>query len=384
MMLRTRKLTICLLIIAFISFGTSVYAGGENDKTLSPYFFIDGGDSSVDNFPLKSTNVVVNISGVIADVTVIQRYTNNGTRPINARYIFPASTRAAVHGMEMKIGEKVIVAKIKERQTARKEFNQAKKEGKSASLLKQQRPNVFSMNVANIIPGDTIDIELHYTELLIPNDGTYEFVYPTVVGPRYSSQPEAEAPEMDQWVNNPYLKEDIELRTKFQIGVYISTGLTLQEVVCPSHETDIIWSTQSIAQILLSESEKFGGNRDFILKYRLAGQKIEAGLMLYAGEDENFFLLMTQPPERVAVEDIPPSGIHLCSGCLRVHARVSAEHRQKTTSEPHRRPATDRQIQRHSLCRCISTACARIPSGHPKKHPQGLPGDRSTAGRRGH
>ncbi len=375
MMLRTRKLTICLLIIAFISFGTSVYAGGENDKTLSPYFFIDGGDSSVDNFPLKSTNVVVNISGVIADVTVIQRYTNNGTRPINARYIFPASTRAAVHGMEMKIGEKVIVAKIKERQTARKEFNQAKKEGKSASLLKQQRPNVFSMNVANIIPGDTIDIELHYTELLIPNDGTYEFVYPTVVGPRYSSQPEAEAPEMDQWVNNPYLKEDIELRTKFQIGVYISTGLTLQEVVCPSHETDIIWSTQSIAQILLNESEKFGGNRDFILKYRLAGQKIEAGLMLYAGEDENFFLLMTQPPERVAVEDIPPSGIHLCSGCLRVHARVSAEHRQKTASEPHRRPATDRQIQRHSLCRCISTACARIPSGHPEKHPQSHPGD---------
>jgi len=307
MMLRTRKLTICLLlIIAFISFGTSVYAGGENDKTLSPYFFIDGGDPSVDNFPLKSTNVVVNISGVIADVTVIQRYTNNGTRPINARYIFPASTRAAVHGMVMKIGEKVIVAKIKERQTARKEFNQAKKQGKSASLLKQQRPNVFSMNVANIMPEDTIDIELHYTELLIPTDGTYEFVYPTVVGPRYSSQLETEAPEMDQWVNNPYLKEDMELGTKFQIGVYISTGLTLQEVVCPSHETDIIWPTQSIAQILLNESEKFGGNRDFILKYRLAGQKIEAGLMLYAGEDENFFLLMVQPPERVAVEEIPP------------------------------------------------------------------------------
>ncbi|MFQ5485484.1 MAG: VIT domain-containing protein, partial [Desulfobacterales bacterium] len=293
-----------MLIITLIAVETSAYAGGENDKTLSPYFFIEDGDPSVDHFPLKSTDVVVNISGVIADVTVIQRYTNDGARPINAAYIFPASTRAAVHGMKMKIGEKVIAAKIKERQAAIKEFNQAKSRGKSASLLKQQRPNLFSMHVSNIMPEDTIDIELHYTELLTPDDGAYEFVYPTVAGPRYSSLPEKESTETDRWINNPYLKEGAELKTAFHIGVYISTGLALQDVVCPSHETDITWSSRSIAQILLKESEKSGGNRDFILKYRLAGQKIETGLMLYQGEDENFFLLMAQPPERVVVTDI--------------------------------------------------------------------------------
>lgn len=295
-----------MVSIPFFSFGVSVYAESVNNKTLSPYFFIEGGDPSVDHFPLKRTDVVVNINGVIANVTVIQRYTNEGTRPVNARYVFPASTRAAVHGMKMKIGENVIVAKIRERQTAQKEFNQAKKQGKSASLLKQQRPNVFSMHVANIMPKDTIDIELHYTELILPSDGTYEFVYPTVVGPRYSNQAVTNAPETDMWIKNPYLKQGSELQTAFHIGVYISTGLDLQDVVCPSHETDTIWSTQSIAQILLKESEKSGGNRDFILKYRLAGQKIESGIMLYSGENENFFLLMVQPPERVETVDIPP------------------------------------------------------------------------------
>ena len=111
-------------------------------------------------------------------MVITQKYTNDGTRPINARYIFPASTRAAVHGMTLKIGEQIIRAKVKERNMAQKEFNTAKKQGKSASLLKQQRPNVFSMNVANIMPEDTVEIELRYTELLVPTDGTYEFIYP--------------------------------------------------------------------------------------------------------------------------------------------------------------------------------------------------------------
>jgi Ca-activated chloride channel family protein len=162
------------------------------------------------------------------------------------------------------------------------------------------------MNVANIMPEDIIEIELHYTELLVPTDGTYEFIYPTVVGPRYSSQSEADSPETDNWVKNPYLKEGSEDRTEFNIALSISTGIALQELVCPSHETEILWESKSLARILMAKSEKSGGNRDFILNYRLAGKTIESGLMLYSGEDENFFLLMVQPPEGVKPADIPP------------------------------------------------------------------------------
>ena len=283
-----------------------VYGEKRDDKTLSPYFFIAGGDESVDQFPLKETNVVVNVNGVIADIYVTQTYANEGTRPINGRYVFPASTRASVHGMKMVIGERMVIAKIKERQAAKQEFEKAKEEGKSASLLEQQRPNVFTMNVANIMPKDVVKIELHYTELIVPTEGTYEFVYPTVVGPRYSNQPEASAPETDKWVKSPYLKEGNVPPTKFNIGVTLSTGIPMQELVCTSHKVDVSWEGKSVAKVSLAKSREFGANRDFILNYRLAGKEIQCGLMLYEGEGENFFLLMVQPPERIKQADIPP------------------------------------------------------------------------------
>ena len=304
------KVRICFLCVLLI-WGVFIpaldgFAESEDDTTLSPYFFIEDGDPAVDQFPLKDTDVVVNINGVIADVVITQTYANNGTRAVNARYIFPASTRASVHGMKMTVGDEVIHAEINKRRAAQKKFDRAKQQGQSASLLKQQRPNVFSMNIANIMPGDSIQIELHYTELLVPTEGVYEFVYPAVVGPRYSSQPEAEAPETDQWIKNPYLQQDGEPPTAFSIRTTVSTGIALQQLVCPTHEIDTIWESDSVAKIALAKTAGFGGDRDFVLNFRLAGEKIQSGLLLLEGEDENFFLMMVQPPERVMPADIPP------------------------------------------------------------------------------
>src|SRR5262245_38828398 len=200
------------------------------DKTLSPYFFVEGGDPTVDRLPLKDTRVDVAISGVIADVTVRQVYENRGQRPLHARYIFPASTRAAVYGMTMTIGDRHIVAKIKEREKARQEFDRAKREGKSASLLEESRPNVFTMNVANVLPGDTIAVELKYTELLVPTDGLYEFVYPTVVGPRYSDKRESEASPLDAFVKVAYTHQDEPPRSEFHLAGVISAGMPIQEL----------------------------------------------------------------------------------------------------------------------------------------------------------
>src|SRR4030042_6703223 len=175
----------------FIGGAAYTHARESGDRTLSPYFFVKSDDPQVDPLPLRSTSAVVNIAGVIADVQVTQIYKNEGKRPLEAIYFFPASTKAAVYGMKMTIGERVIDARIRKREDARREYEQARDQGKSASLLEQQRPNVFQMNVANILPGDEIKVELQYTELLVPTDRVYEFVYPTVVGPRYSNQPAA-------------------------------------------------------------------------------------------------------------------------------------------------------------------------------------------------
>ena len=276
------------------------------DKTLSPYFFVKSEDPSVDQLPLKATSVAVSIAGVIADVRVTQVYKNTGQKPLEAIYVFPASTRAAVYGMKMTIGERTIVAEIRKREEARAAYEQAKQEGKSASLLEQQRPNVFQMNVANILPGDEIKTELQYTELITPTDGIYEFVYPTVVGPRYSNQPEATEAPSEKWSQNPYLHQAEKSSTTFAMGISLTTGVPVQEMTCSSHQVDIRYDDPSHARVTLAANEQFGGNRDFILKYRLAGNHIESGLLLYEGKKENFFLLMVQPPKRFEVSQIPP------------------------------------------------------------------------------
>lgn len=274
----------------------------EEDKTLSPYFMVVGGKAGVDRLPLQSTKADVNIAGVIADVTITQVYKNEGQKPIEALYVFPASTRAAVYDMVMKIGNRTIQAEIKEKEKARAEYRQAKEAGKRASLLEQERPNVFQMNVANLMPGDQVEVILKYTEMLIPENGVYAFAYPTVVGPRYSESP---VNGEDQFVATPYQKSGESPLYDFDINIYLSAGLPIQHINSNTHKVGISYEGQQAAAITLDKSEKNGGNRDFILQYQLSGGEIESGLLLYEHQDENYFLMMMQPPKRVAPQNIP-------------------------------------------------------------------------------
>ena len=301
MQVNFRKLLFALVAVA-VAF-TSGQAQTPADKTLAPYFVVQG-DPNVDQLPLKDTQVDITVAGVIADVKVRQIYRNEGSRAINASYVFPASTRAAVYAMRMQIGNEIIVAKIKEREQAKKEFDQAKEEGKSASLLEQERPNVFSMSLANIMPQEQVEIELRYTELLIPTDNVYELVFPTVVGPRYAS-PNNESKKEDGFVSSPYQHQGEKPASSLHISAKIFAGVPIYDLTCPSHQIQPQWLPRGAAQLTLDDSDPFQGNRDFILRYRLAGEQIASGLLLYQGQDENFFLYMAQPPARVAAEAIP-------------------------------------------------------------------------------
>ena len=308
MRLSTRCLIVLLLSVVLLQ-SIDAAARGDSppaDKTLSPYFFVEGGDPSIDRLPLKDTRVDVAIAGVIADVTVRQVYENHGTRPIHIRYVFPASTRAAVHGMTMTVGNVRTVATIRERERAVREFEAARSEGKSASLLEQSRPNVFTMKLANVMPGDTVVVELKYTELLVPTDGLYEFVYPTVVGPRYSEKNANQASPQDEFVKAPYTRQGEAPRSEFHLSGVVSTGVPVRELRSPSHEVAVRTTAPGRAELTLADSERLSGNRDFILRYRLAGNEIASGLLLYQGQDENFFLLMAEPPQVVEPDQVPP------------------------------------------------------------------------------
>lgn len=295
-----------LLVLYFLSSVAFSQYVADNDKTLSPYFMVYSDDVSTDRLPLKSTSATVNITGVIADVTVNQVYKNEGKKALEAVYTFPASTNAAVYAMEMTIGKRKIVAKIEERNKARKEYETAKSEGRRTSLLEQDRPNVFQMNVANIIPGDEVTVSLKYTELLVPEKGTYKFVYPTVVGPRYTNQLTSSSDPANSFINTPYQKQGEAPGYSFDMQLYLSMGMPVRSVVCNTHKVNTSYPQLSQAEVCLDESETAGGNRDFVLEYQLSGQQIESGLMLYEHDDENFFLLMVQPPKQIVKEEIPP------------------------------------------------------------------------------
>jgi Ca-activated chloride channel family protein len=285
---------------------SSQQQGDEGDRTGSPYFWVKGGDAAVDGLPLKSTSAKVDIAGVIAQVTVTQVYKNTGSKTLEAIYVFPGSTRAAVHAMRMKVGERTIDAKVKERGQARADYEQAKSEGRTASLLEQHRPNVFQMNVANILPGDEVKVELTYTELLVPQEGTYQFVYPTVVGPRYAGKPGTESHTGETWVANPYTHAGEAPLSTFDLQITLAAGMPIQRMACDTHRNTIQYQGTDTATLKLDASETQGGNRDVILNYQLAGQQVQSGLILHKGKDENFFLVMAQPPKRVVTEQMPP------------------------------------------------------------------------------
>ncbi len=295
-----------LMTAALLGYGhkaSATTADGEPDGPLAPYFFIEGSDSGVDRLPLKETSADVRLNGFIASVQLSQVYRNDGIRPINATYIFPGSTRAAVNGLTMTIGERRIVARIKEKEQAKQDFDAAKNAGKSASLLSQKRPNVFSMAVANIMPGEEVTVALVYTEVLTAEDGVYEFVYPGVVGPRYGGDA-VHASSETQWIQNPYLAEGAYDPVVYNIAVDITSPLPISSLESPSHALVAAWQDEQSVRLVLKDTTD-AGNRDFILHYRLQDDHILTGLTRFEANGENYFLLVSEPPKRVLAEQMP-------------------------------------------------------------------------------
>ncbi len=278
----------------------------EAARPEGPYFHIASTDPGIDQLPLKGTKVDVHIVGPIADVRVTQRYKNEGQRAIEARYVFPGSTQAAVHAMTVRLGDRVLNATIREKQRAKLEYEAAKKEGKTAALLDQHRPNVFQMNVANILPGDEVTVELRYTELLLPTDGRYRFVYPTVVGPRYHVAQSAGG--TSSFPGTAHLPEGQASTSAFDLNVSFASPLPVSDIASTSHKVEVKGEASVQAEVTLADEGAPANNRDFILEYRLAGSTTAGGLTLYPGKsgEDNYFLALVEPPQAIAGAMINP------------------------------------------------------------------------------
>src|SRR5689334_7647094 len=177
----------------------------QTGETSGALVVLDPDGKTKRQCPLKHTDVKAEISGFLSRVNVTQEFENPFKEKIEAVYTFPLPQNAAVDDMTMTIGDRTVRGKILPREEAQAVYDAAKSSGKTASLLDQERPNIFTQSVANILPGDQIKITISYVETLSYVNGAYEFVFPMVVGPRYvpgaakpASQGNGFAPDTNQ------------------------------------------------------------------------------------------------------------------------------------------------------------------------------------------
>jgi Ca-activated chloride channel homolog len=172
------------LQIARANFSCSVNHSPQSNCRVGG-LFVQSSDRTKSAFILKHTEVKVKIAGNISRVEVSQQFENPFTEPLEAIYVFPLPDEAGVDDMEIKIGDRIIKADIKRREEAQAIYDRAKQEGRTAGLLEQERDNIFTQSLANIKPGEKIEVTIRYTDSLKFKGGDYEFIFPMVVGPRY-------------------------------------------------------------------------------------------------------------------------------------------------------------------------------------------------------
>ncbi len=263
--------------------------------------------------PLERTDVSADLAGPMARVRVRQAFVNSFDRPIEAVYLFPLPVDAAVDEMTMRIGARVITSEVKEKQEARQLYEQARATGQRAALLEQERPNVFRQSVANIQPGERIEIEIAYSEVVAWVDGRFEFVFPLTVAPRYDPRPAADDAASTATAGGPIVvaaaptPEPPLLRAGHDISltVNIAAGMMLREIESPLHEIEVERPAHDRAAVTLKHRDEIP-NRDFVLHYTPAEDKIADALFVHEDARGRFFTLMLAPPRRALPADILP------------------------------------------------------------------------------
>jgi Ca-activated chloride channel family protein len=275
---------------------------------------VDASGKHIALCPLKHTSVKAEVSGFISRVTVTQEFENPFKEKIEAVYTFPLPVAAAVDDMTMRVGERTVRGRILRREEAETVYEAAKSAGQVASLLNQERPNIFTQSVANIMPGERVTVEISYVETLKYEAGTYEFVFPMVVGPRYIPG----APTIDQngktatdrvpdasRITPPLTPAGTRAGHDISIEVALDAGVPVDALTSSTHEIQIDKTSDRRAVVRLKNKSEIP-NKDFILKYDVAGKRVEDAVLTHRTDRGGFFTMILQPPERVTSEDVTP------------------------------------------------------------------------------
>ena len=267
--------------------------------------------------PVLKTDVELKVTGFIVRGNVRQRFHNPSTEWAEGIYVFPLPEEAAVDHLRIRIGERIIEGIIKERAEAKKTYETAKAGGKRASLVEQERPNIFTTSVANIGPGEEITVEIEYQQTLAYDQGQFRLRFPMVVGPRYISgtpQPIQEKAKsygwgMDtDWVPDASrITPPVEYPGKGPINpvtlkVDLAPGFPLARLESAYHKIKVTPEHNGRYSVALEEGT-VPANRDFELMWQPeAGKAPTATVFTEQKDGELFALFMVLPPELSVLE----------------------------------------------------------------------------------
>lgn len=276
--------------------------------------------------PLKHTDVQARIAGYVARVAVKQVFTNPFKEKIEAVYTFPLPENAAVDAMTMKVGTRTISGTIKRREEAREIYEEARAQGHVASLLDQERTNIFTQSVANIMPGETIEITINYVDLLPYEAGSYTFAFPTVVGPRFipgtasGKSGSGRAPDTDRVhdasrITPPVAPAGQRAGHDISLALDIDAGMPIQDIDSKVHEVSIVRSGKADTAHVTLKDQATIPNKDFVLSWGVAQQDLKSGYLAHKSGSSGYFTMMLMPPKRVKPEQVAPKEMIFLIDC---------------------------------------------------------------------
>jgi Ca-activated chloride channel family protein len=267
--------------------------------------------------PTLETRVAIQVTGPLARTRVSQRFHNPGPGWAEGVYVFPLPDDAAVDHMRIRTASQVLEGVIQEKEEARETYERAKAEGRQASLVEQERPNVFTTQVANIGPDSDVTVEIEYQQEVRLDDGESSLRFPMVVGPRFvPGEPLSEsfgtgwAPDTDRVPDASRVTPPVQAPgsapiNPVEITVDLAPGFTIDELVSPYHE--IVSEERNGRTRVRLAAGTVPADRDFVLRWTPApGDEPFATIFGETLGDDHYALVMVVPPDAQGAQSAPP------------------------------------------------------------------------------